>query len=661
MKKYVIDNSSGKGSMVRVILLTMKLLTILIFAATMTVSASVYSQKTKIDLQLQNSTVGTILKSIESRSEFIFFYDVDLINARVEKSISVRDANISTVLEELFGNSNIAYFVDDRQIFLYKKDDISQLENLKEKNRAEVEQQQKKELSGSVKDLKGFPLPGVTVVAKGTTVGTISDNDGNFRLSVPVDAKTIVFSFVGMKTQEVTITGKTSFKIVMEEEAVGLDDVVVVGYGFQKKESVVGAITQVSSQALIRSGNSNVTNAIAGKLSGVLTIQQSGEPGANNSEIIIRGLSSWNGSAPLVLVDGVERDFNSLDPNEINTISVLKDASATAVFGAKGANGVIIVTTKRGKIGKPQLDFSASYGLQKATMIPDHIDSYTTMSMLNTAYMNNTQYQSLIPDNILMEYRKPSTPLNALRYPNVNWFDELTRQFAPTINANFNVSGGTNFVKYFCSLGYLNEGDFFSARKEGYYDLNYHYNRFNYRTNVDFQLTKSTTLSFNLGGETGIKNSPNSSPWRSIYYTGPSRYPTYFPAWVLDQVPDPDYPNDKGERLVMNFGESVANPYSSLHSGQFNQNLDSKLFTDLVIDQKLDFVTKGLSFAGKIALSTYYRNTILTANPSYPQYQLNYEDIGKPGVNPWFRSGQGNEYYQMAPLDINVGGLQSDF
>ncbi len=522
--------------------------------------------------------------------------------------------------------------------------------------------EQQKKISGKVNDVAGDPIPGATIVVVGTTVGTITDIDGNFAMNIPSTAKTLLVSFVGMISKEIAIGNNSNFRITLLDQSIGVEEVVIVGYGTQKKESVVGAITQVNNQALMRSGSSNVTNAITGKLSGVLTIQQTGEPGANNSEIVIRGLSSWNGSAPLVLVDGVERDFNTLDPNEINSISVLKDASATAVFGARGANGVIIVTTKRGKIGKPVLDFSASYGIQKATRIPDHISSFTTMSMYNVGLMNGSKFQDLMPQSTLDQYANPSTPLNALRYPNVNWFDEVTRPYAPNVNANFNVSGGTNFVKYFCSLGYLYEGDFFNAKKDGFYDLSYRYNRFNYRTNVDFQLTPTTTLSFNLGGQTGIKNSPNSSPWRNLYSTGPARYPAYFPDWVLKQVPDPDYPTETGSRLAANFGEYTGNPYTSLNTGQFNQDLNSKLFTDVIFDQKLDFITKGLSFAGKIALSTYYVNRILTANWAFPEYQMNYDDIGKPGVNPWYRqTSAGNEYYKQQPLDINVGGMQGGY
>ena len=519
---------------------------------------------------------------------------------------------------------------------------------------------QNKTLTGKIIGDDNLPLPGVSVVVKGTQTGTVTDFDGNFTLTVPADAKTLVFTFVGLKSKEVEIGNQTTFNITLSEETVGLEEVVVVGYGVQKKESVVGAITQIDNQALVRSGVSNVTNAITGKLSGVLTVQQTGQPGANDSEIYIRGLSSWNGSAPLVLVDGIERDFSDLDPNEINTLSVLKDASATAVFGAKGANGVIIVTTKRGAIGKPKLDVSASYGMQRATRIPDHIDSYTTMSMYNVALMNGQQFSDLLPQWYLDEYKNPSSELNALRFPNVNWFDLLSKPFAPTTNANFNISGGTNFIKYFCSLGYLNEGSFFNAYEDGFYDLNYHYNRINYRANIDFNLTKSSTLSFNVGGDTGIRNQPNSAPWRNMYSTSPARFPAFFPAWVLEEVPDLDYPDDTGMRLSQAYGEYTGNPYNSVNNGQFNEFTQSKLFTDLVFDQKLNFITEGLSFKGKVSLNTYFQSRSLTANWSFPEYRLDFDKIGTD-ENPWTRAGQGNEVYKQLPLDINVGGLEGGY
>ena len=529
---------------------------------------------------------------------------------------------------------------------------------------------QEKTLSGNVIGEDNMALPGVSVVVKGTVVGTVTDINGKFNLKVPADAKTLVFSFIGMKPIEMEIGTQTSINVTLKEETVGLGEVVVVGYGTQKKETVVGAISQIDNQALVRTGLTNVTNAITGKLAGVLTVQQSGQPGSNDSEIYIRGLSSWNGSQPLVLVDGIERDFSDLDPNEINTLSVLKDASATAVFGAKGANGVIIVTTKRGTLGKPKLDITASYGMQQATRIPDHIDSYTTMSMYNDALMNGQQFTQLIPQNQLDEYKNPSSNLMALRYPNVNWFDLLSKNHAPVANANLNLSGGTNFVKYFCSLGYSFEGSFFDAAKDGFYDMNYSYNRINYRANIDFNLTKTTVLSLNVGGDTGIKNQPNSTPWRDMYSTSGARFPAYWPDWVLKEVPDPDYPNETGQRLSQAFGEYTGNPYNTVNRGQFNEDTESKLFTDLVFDQKLNFITEGLSFKGKVSLNTFYSARSLTANWTFPEYRMNWDDLNRNGeidpatgrvINPWIINQAGYEVYKQSPLDINVGGLNGGY
>lgn len=520
---------------------------------------------------------------------------------------------------------------------------------------------QQKTISGMVIDDDKVPIPGASIIVKGTTVGTVTDFNGKFTLKIPDSAKSLVFNFVGLTPKEIPLGTVNVYNVTLSESATGIEEVVVIGYGTQKKESVVGAITTVNNSALMKSGSQNITNAITGKLSGVLTIQQTGKPGADDSEVVIRGISSWNGSAPLTLVDGVERDYTGLDPAEVNTVTVLKDASATAVFGAKGANGVIIVTTKRGSLGKPQMSLTSSYGFARATRIPDFISSYTTMSMLNVARMNGQQFDQLTSQNILNEYRNPSTPLNSLQYPNVDWFKLLSKPFAPTANANFNVHGGTNFVKYFCSLGWYNQGDFFNSYHSGYDDTRYKYNRFNYRANIDFTLTKTTQLSMTVGGEVGIRNEQHDSPYRNLYSTSPARYPAYFPAWVLQQVPDPDYPNDTGIRLAASFGEYTGNPYNTMNSGSFDQYLDSKLFTDILVDQKLDGLIKGLTFKGKVSLSTYYRNQSLYASYSFPQYQLDYAKIGVSGANPWSRSGQGNEVYTQKPLDLNVGGMQGDF
>jgi len=658
MRKHYLSRGANQPHGERIFYRKLWILAFFLFMGTTSASASQSSGASKFNFSVKNATLKEIIGVIEEKSGYAFVYPSGILDGQPEKSIEVKNQTIEKVLEEVFQGTNIGYRIVDNQVWVFKENEKPKPET--RPSATTQPQPAQKNIKGTVKGNNDEPIPGATVMVKGTTIGTITDFDGNFNLVIPADSKFLTVSFVGLKTQEITIGSQTNFMISLSEETVGLEEVVVVGYGTQKKESVVGAITQVDNQSLVRSGTQNVTNAITGKLSGVLTIQQTGEPGSDNSEIIIRGLSSWNGSQPLVLVDGVERDFKSIDPNEVNTISVLKDASATAVFGAKGANGVIIVTTRRGIIGKPKMNFSGSYGLEKATRIPDHIDSYTTMSLLNVARMNGGQFEQLTPTHILDEYRNPSTPLNSLRYPNVDWFDLLTHPYAPTSNANFNVSGGTNFIKYFCSLGHLYQNDFFKTYKNGYDDARYWYHRINYRANIDFNLTKSTVFSLNVGGDVGIKNQPNSSPWRNLYATSPARFPAYFPEWVLEMVPDPDYPDANGIRLVQPFGEYTGNPYNNMHNGTFRRYLDTKLFTDLVLEQKLDFITKGLSFKGKASLSTYFRNNSLKADYSFPEYQLDYDKIGT-NESPWYRSGQGDEVWYQAPLDINVGGLEGGY
>lgn len=598
------------------------------------------------------TTMLDVFKTIKEKTGYIFFYSED-IKSELEKEVSLQtvSGSIDDILKPLFVGSNLTYKINDKQVIIKLKSD---------KSVTPVIQQQPIQLTGVVVDETGVPIIGANVLVKGTTTGVITDVDGKFILKVPSSNSTLVISFIGYQTVEIKPGKRNHISVELKEDSELLEEVVVVGYGVQEKESVVGAITQVGNKSLVQSGVSDVTAAIAGKLSGVLTMQQSGQPGSTTNEIIIRGVSSWNGSKPLVMVDGVERDFADLDPNEINTISVLKDASATAVFGAKGANGVILVTTKRGVESKPKLDFSASYGIELPTRIPKHIDAYTTMSMYNVGLMNAGTFQSLTPQAVLNEYRNPSTPLNSIRYPDVDWFDILARDFAPVTNANFNIRGGTNFVRYFASLGYYHQGSFFNSLNEGYCDTRYKYDRFNYRGNLDFDLTKSTVLSFNIGGDISIQNTPGEDPWRPVYQASTTLYPAYYPAWVLEQVPDPDYPDASGDRLAAAQNDARGNPYSSLHQGKFNEYTSSKLFTDLILRQELDMITKGLSVQAKVSLSTYYKNKSLTANWSIPQYTLNFDKIGT-GMNPWFREGEGNEIWTQPPLDINVGGLEDGY
>ena len=517
---------------------------------------------------------------------------------------------------------------------------------------------------GRVVDTNGIAIAGAAVTVKGGSAGgTISDAQGAFTLRVR-KGDVLHVSFLGFQAREIAVTDASPLTIRLAEETHQVEDVVVVGYGVQKKESVLGAISQVNNEQLVNSGTTNITNAIAGKLSGVTTIQTGGQPGNNDANIFIRGVSSWNGSTPLVLVDGVERSFADIDPNEVASLSVLKDASATAVFGAKGANGVIIVTTRTGSTGKPKMNISLSYGLDFPTMIPDHIGSAQTAELLNVALKNAQSYGSMIPRSEIEEYARPSSRINSIRYPDNDWFDIAMRRCAQTINANYNVSGGSQRVKYFLSLGYSHEGSIFKDFSE-WSNANFRYDRINYRSNLDFDVTRSTKLSVKVGGVLGIKDTPTdktvSGMFNMMYSASPMMYPAYYPAWVLEEIPDTDYPDASGGRLSSPRTAYFGNIRTSLSTGEFEQTTDNKLYTDINFEQKLDFITKGLSVKANVSLSTYYSRISQTATNSNPTFYIDWNRYDAGDGNPWIYSAASERVYENTPYAVTRGAMQNNY
>ncbi len=382
---------------------------------------------------------------------------------------------------------------------------------------------QKIAISGKVMDSAGEELIGASVFVKGNTaIGAVTDLSGEFKLNVPSENTTIVVSYVGMVTKEFKVGKKRVFNVVLAEDN-QLQEVVVVGYGQQKKASVVGAITQTSGKVLERAGGvSSIGAALTGNLPGVVTMSSTGMPGEEDPKIVIRGISSWNNSDPLILVDGVERPMSSVDIGSVQSISVLKDASATAVYGVKGANGVILITTKRGEEGRAKIEVGMNATLKTVSKLPGTMGSADALYVRNQAIehelgISPDSWNKITPAAILDKYRNPANLEEAERYPNVDWQDEVFKSTAMAYNPNVNISGGTKFVKYFASVDFLHEGDMFRTwdNNRGY-NSGWGFNRINVRSNLDFQLTKTTKLKTNLAGSHGIKNRPwgaNDSDW----------------------------------------------------------------------------------------------------------------------------------------------------
>lgn len=452
-------------------------------------------------------------------------------------------------------------------------------------------------VTGRVLDELNEPVIGATITVKGTGTGTITDIDGNFKLNVPSLEKTLVISFVGYKSQEVPLAGKKSIKVVLVETANELQEVMVIGYGTQKKETLTGAISSVKTDALLKSPNPNVANSLAGQISGLSTVSTSGQPGKEDPSIYIRGVGSLTdeASTPLILVDGVERSFFQMDPNEIESITVLKDASATAVFGVRGANGVVLVTTRRGQEGKARIQLTSSVGLQQPTRNLEMADSYTFANLFNERNRNDNMPETF--DAYTLErFRLGDSPI---LYPSINWRDYLMKNTSLQTQHNLNISGGTKDVRYFISVGFLWQDGLLKQFDTLDYNNNYNYTRYNYRSNLDFDLTSSTTLKLGLGGIVGVTHEPSATnDIYDLFHILDWSQP-FCGAGVVDDklvIADPNkYPG-----ILM--GESLARYYGK----GYNQSTKNTMNMDLVLTQKLDFITKGLSVEIKGAYNTTY-------------------------------------------------------
>ncbi len=495
-------------------------------------------------------------------------------------------------------------------------------------------------VTGVVFDDKGDPVIGASVIQKGNTKNaTITDIDGNFSLSLPGGKATIMVSYIGMNTKELAVTAGKKVTVTLEPDDKQLEEVVVVGFGQQKKASVVGAITQTTGEVLERAaGIGSVGAALTGNLPGVATIASTGQPGEEDPRIYIRGAASWNRDAdgnelgqPLVLVDGVKREIKSVDITSVATISVLKDASATAVYGVEGANGVILITTKRGQEGKARIDVGFNATLKAVSKLPRKYDSYDGYMWRNQAvenelaiggaaswayyrpqtFINNFRNQD---HTVMAQYTAPDANgirsylgdySQADRYPNTDWQEEMFESTALSYNTNLNISGGTKFVKYFVSFDYQNEGDITKIWENNLgFEGGYSYNRLNVRSNLDFAITKTTDFKVSLAGSNAQQKKPrlgyNSGSWaeQQMWAGAYSMAPNLFPVKYSD-----------GSWGYYPLVSNIANSPMNVATGGYELQAITRIFTDFALEQKLDFITKGLVARGTISWDNQFNET----------------------------------------------------
>lgn len=466
-------------------------------------------------------------------------------------------------------------------------------------------------ISGNVKDTDGYEVIGAGVFQEGTNNGTVTDLDGNFVLTVP-DGAEITVSSIGYKTVTFTVDSRTEYTIVLESDSEALEGVEIVAYGVQQRVSVTGSLSSVKSEDIVRTPVSSVGNVLAGQLSGVTTVQYSGEPGSDAATIFVRGKGTWSDSSPLIQVDGVERSMSDINPEDIESITVLKDASATAVFGVRGANGVILVTTKRGAQGKATVNVNTSFSILTPTALVEQAGSYDYAMFYNQMRLNDGSPEVFSPE-VIEKFRTNSDPI---RFPSTRWTDYMMKDMTTQQNHSVNISGGTDRVRYFVSAGFMNQGGLFEEFGSPYH-FGYQYQRFNYRANLDLDVTNTTKISFNVAGVVSDADKPRTGQGstgmlRNIYYATPFSSPGLVDGKLVTTT------TDYSDGVTLPFTGTNGLEYYSI--GGFISTTINKLQMDLALEQELDFITKGLLFKVKGSYNTQY-SSVMTGTADRATYQ----------------------------------------
>lgn len=505
-------------------------------------------------------------------------------------------------------------------------------------------------VSGQVVDNAGISLPGVTVIVKNqSSLGVITDIDGNYEITKISPYDILVFSYMGFKSQEVPVDKRKSIHVKLLEDTEALQEVVVVGYGSQKKTSVVGAISTIDP-ANLKVPTSSVTHALAGRISGVVATQRSGEPGADNATFTIRGLSTFGaGGGPLVLVDGIEgRSINDIDVDDIESFSVLKDASATAVYGVRGANGVVMITTRKGKEGKVTISARYDVGVTNPTRLPEFTDSHTYATYKNYALIGRGQPAEFST----MALEKYKYGLDPDLYPNVDWLNELTNNTAMNQKAQVNVSGGNQTARYYISVGYYNEDGFLKNMKGNGYDTNISYNKYNFRSNVDVNVTPTTVLELGVSGILFDRQRPSVATGDILGYTM-TMNPTKFPMV---------YSNGAFPRL-----NDIENPYLLLTQRGYTKEMYNRIESNFILKQDLSGLVKGLNAVVKYSYDVqnqyngnYTRSVdtwIATGRDSEGKLILSPKDQGNTGALGYSKSDDTGERVTYLEASLNYDNV----
>lgn len=537
------------------------------------------------------------LKEAMSRIEMAapgwqFSYDATEVDLNQRVSLTANDKDLRLALRELVASTNLDFSLNGNRIVLKRND-----------NKTPSVKGSILEVSGVVQDENGEPLIGAAVLVKGTVNGVMTDIDGKYSIQVRT-GDMLEYSYIGFSSVERQVKGHGVVNVTLAQANVSLDDVVVIGYGTQKKESISSSVNTVKPAEFAVPAR-NLSTMLAGQVAGVIAIQRSGEPGNDDASFWIRGQSSYaGGTSPLVLVDGVPRSMNDIDTDEIETFTVLKDAAATAVYGSEGANGVVLITTKRGRAQKTIVTYNAQYSIASPTRMPELMPSYEYLSMWNEASWNeagNPDWNTYLTTNapyqaeILAKYRSgEDTDL----YPNSIWTDLLSRQ-THNQRHTINFRGGSEKTRFFVSGAYYDEKGIFKSNPLEDYDANIGLKRYNLRSNIDMDITNSTKLSVDMSGQYKTQNNPGNSSdqiWKHIVL-----FPTHLVPFTW---------SDGTAAAIESDADGRYNPYSLLNYSGYSKAWSAALQTKATLKQKLEFITRGLSAQGSVSFDANFSSSM---------------------------------------------------
>lgn len=581
--------------------------------------------KKRVTVSINKSHLDQALEVIAQASGVKFTYSGLISKSTTPVTIHANNQELGSVLDHMLEHTGFGYVALDGEVLIRAEGKI--FPGPKSAQRI---------LTGRVIDEKGLGLPGVSVKVKGTDRGAITDPQGKFQIQVENNAETLVFSFVGYVNKEVVVGENTSLEVqLLPSPENELKEVAVVAYGTQRKVSVVGAQSTVNVSEL-KQPVANITNVLAGRLAGVVAVQRSGEPGNTQADIWIRGIASFTATGPLVLIDGVTRGdgvsgsslLNNIDPQDIESFTILKDASATAVYGVRGANGVILIQTKKGRAGKPQINFDYYEGKSSFTRVPEMADGITYMNLVNEALTTRGQRPKYSQDYI----QKTAAGTDPYLYPNVNWIDEVFNKSSHNRRANVNISGGVPSAKYYVSASYYNETGLLKTDELAKYNSAIDYSRYNFTSNLNINVTKTTRVDLGVQGFVASGNYPAISS-SDIFMQAMTIPPVEFPK---------EYPG--GFIPGRSANGDQRNPYADLTRRGYTNNFNNQIFSNLRVTQDMGFWLKGLTLSTMFSVDvTSSRNiTRSKREPTFfPNAQKPYNDDGSLNLEQTY-SGDGN-------------------